>query len=95
MRNLSLFGSVELTKNADPDKYKCSGFSIGFDSCSEFSFIYGSLGGKVHFFGTDISSSMHNNNKNKNILIFGEGPTKALDGTSLIAEAKYPNNFTQ
>ena len=26
-----LFGSVTLTKNADPDKYKYSGYEIGFD----------------------------------------------------------------
>ena len=32
-----LFGSVNLTKNADPGKYKCSGYSIEFDSRSEFS----------------------------------------------------------
>ena len=31
-----LFGSVNLTKNADLDKYKYSGYSIGFDSRSEF-----------------------------------------------------------
>ena len=34
-----LFRSVKLTRNADLDKYKYSGYSIGFDSCSEFSFI--------------------------------------------------------
>ena len=27
-----LFESLELTKNTDPDKYKYSGYSIGFDS---------------------------------------------------------------
>ena len=27
-----LFGSVKLTKNADPDKYKYSGYGIRFDS---------------------------------------------------------------
>ena len=32
-----LFGSVKLTKNADTDKYKYSGYSIGFDSNSAFS----------------------------------------------------------
>ena len=31
-----LFGSVKLTKNADLDEYKYSGYGIGFDSCSEF-----------------------------------------------------------
>ena len=29
-----LFGSAEVTKNADPDKYKYSGYSIGFISHS-------------------------------------------------------------
>ena len=33
-----LFSSVKLTKNADPDKYKYSGYGIGFDSRSEFVF---------------------------------------------------------
>ena len=32
-----LFGSVKLTKNADPDKYSYSGYGIGFDFCSYFS----------------------------------------------------------
>ena len=31
-----LFGSVKVTKNADPDKYKYSSYNKGFDSCSEF-----------------------------------------------------------
>ena len=30
-----LFGSVKLIKNADPDKHKYSGCSIGFDSRSK------------------------------------------------------------
>ena len=31
-----LFGSLNLTKNADPDKYKYSGYGISFDSRSDF-----------------------------------------------------------
>ena len=42
--NNCLFGSVELIKNVDPDKYKCSGYGIGFDFRSEFSFSDGSMG---------------------------------------------------
>ena len=38
----SLSGSVKLTKNADPDKYKYSGCNIGFDSRLELSFADGS-----------------------------------------------------
>ena len=33
-----LRGAVKLTKNADPDKYKYSGYSIRFNSRSEFLF---------------------------------------------------------
>ena len=32
--NNCLFGSVELTKNAEPDKYVHSSCGIGFDLCS-------------------------------------------------------------
>ena len=42
-----------------------------------------------------MSSYVHIDNKNKNILILGEGPTQGLDDTTLAAEAKYPTNFTQ
>ena len=38
---------------------------------------------------------MHIDNKNKNILVLGEGPTLGLDNTTIIAEATYPINFTQ
>ena len=33
-----LFGVVSLTKNVDIDKYKNSGYGIGFDRKGEFSF---------------------------------------------------------
>ena len=33
-----LFGAVSLTKNADIDQYKYSGYGIGFDRKGEFSF---------------------------------------------------------
>ena len=39
-------------------------------------------GKKVITFGADISSSAHIDNKNKNILILGEGPTQVLDDTT-------------
>ena len=53
------------------------------------------MGKNVVIFGADISSSMHADNKNKHILILGEGPTQGLDDTTSTAEAKYPINFTQ
>ena len=42
-----------------------------------------------------MSSSVHIDNKNKDILILGKGPTQVLDDTTLTAEVKYPINFTQ
>ena len=42
-----------------------------------------------------MSSSVHVDNKGKDILILVEGPTQELDDTTLTAEAKYSINFTQ
>ena len=42
-----------------------------------------------------MSSYGNFDNKGKDILILGEGPTQGLDDTTLTAEAKYPINFTQ
>ena len=39
-----LFGAVILTKNADIEKYKYSGYGIGFDKRSSFSFPSGGFG---------------------------------------------------
>ena len=53
------------------------------------------MGRNVIIFGADMSSSVHVDNKNKDILILGEGSTQGLEDTILIAEAIYPINFTQ
>ena len=68
-----MFGAVKLTKNADPDKYKYSGYSIGFDSRLQFSLPDGSMGKNVIIFGVDMNSSGHIDIKKKNILILGKG----------------------
>ena len=90
-----LFGSINLTKNADRDKYIYATSGIGFNSRSEFSLPNGSVGKDVIIFGADMSSSLQIDNKGKDILIFVEGPTQELDDTRLRAKAKYPINFTQ
>ena len=88
-----LFGFVKLTKNADLDKYKCTSYGIGFDSRSEFLFTDGGFEKNVIIFGADMGSSVHVDNKGKDILILGEGPTQGLDDTTLTAESKYPTIF--
>ena len=42
----------------------------------------------------DMRSSVHVDNKNKDTVILGEGPTQGLDDTTLTGESKYPINFT-
>ena len=84
-----LFGSVSLTKNNDVDKYKCSGYGNGFDLRETFLFPDGSFAQNVIIFGIDMSSSVHVNNKTKNILILGEGVTQGLDDTTLTAEKSF------
>ena len=71
-----LFGSVKLTKNSDLDNYKYTGYGIGFDSRSEFLFTDGSYGKNVIISVANMSSYKHVDNKGKEILTLGEGPTK-------------------
>ena len=60
-----LFGAVTLTKNTDIDKYGYSGYGIGFDRRSSFSFPSGGFGQNIIIFGVDMSFSVHINNKKK------------------------------
>ena len=58
-----LFGTVNLTKNADIDKYRYSGYGIGFDRRSSFSFPGGAFHQNIIIFGVDMNSSIHIDNK--------------------------------
>ena len=69
-----------MTKNADIDKYSHSGYGIGFDRRSSFSFPGGGFGQNVLIFGADMSSSTHIDNKKKR--------------HTLTAEKIYLTNFT-
>ena len=82
-----------MAKNADPDKYIYSGYGIGLDSRSEVSL--------YHYFQNiiicevDMSSSVHIDNKDKDILTLGDGTTQGLDNTTLTAEDKYSIDFSR
>ena len=60
-----LLGAVTLTKNIDIDKYKYSGYGIGFDTHESFSFPGTGLGRNVIIFGVDMSSSTKTDNRKK------------------------------
>ena len=57
-----LFGAVRLTKNADIDRYKYSGYGIGLNRHGKFTFGNG-CGRNCIVFGADLSTSSHANNK--------------------------------
>ena len=42
-----------------------------------------------------MSSLVHIDDKNKDMLILDEGPTQGIDDAALTAKAKYPISFTQ
>ena len=79
-----MFGPVTLTKKADVDSYGYSGYGIGSDRKSSFSFPGGGFGQNVLIFGADMSSSVHIDNKKKDILVLGKGPTQGLEHTLTI-----------
>ena len=82
-----------MTKNADIDKYGYSGYGTEFDRRSSFSFSGGRFGQNVLIFGADMSSSANIDNKKKDMLVIGAGPTQRLEHT-LTAEKIYKINFT-
>ena len=88
-----LFDAVTLSKNADIEKYKYSGYGIEFERRSSFSFPSGGFGQNVLIFGADVSTSAHIDNKKKDILVLGRGPTQELEST-LTTEKMYSVNFT-
>ena len=62
-------------------KNRYSGYGIGFDRRSVFSFPGGGFGQNLLIFGVDMSSSAHIDNKKKYILVIGKGPTQGLEHT--------------
>ena len=88
------FGAVKLTKNPDIDKYEYSEYGIGFDRRGQFSFGDG-FGQNVIIFGADVSSSVHANNKTRNILVLGKDFIQGIDNTTIYAEKMYSINFTK
>ena len=89
-----LFGAINLTKNSDIDKYKYGGYGIDFDSKGTFSHPTGNFGQNAIIFGADMSSSAHDNNKTRNILVLGKDFIQGIDGTAIYAEKMYSINFS-
>ena len=72
----SLFGAVTLVKNSDFSKIGNTGYGIGFDRGTTFSFRGDGFGYNVLIFGVDMSSLSHIDNKKKDILVLRKGLTQ-------------------
>ena len=89
-----LFGAISLTENAVINKYKYSGYGIGFDRHWSFSTPGIGLEQNAIIFGVDKSSSTKIDNRKKDILILGKDSIQGLEHT-LSAEKMYSINFTE
>ena len=97
----ALFGSMQITKNADISKYNYKGYGICFDESEEFThvrkkgnFNYTTDGINVIIFGVDMSFSKHVNNKANNIYVMGKDYIKKINDNTIYAEKMYYRNFT-
>ena len=90
-----LFGSIQITKNADTSKYEYKGYGICFDEGDTFSIGNIKNGKSVLIFGAHESSLTHTNNKANNIFVVGDGFVQGINDTTLYAEKIYSQNFTQ
>ena len=81
-----------MTKNADIDKYKYSGYGTGFDRYGFFSYPSGGTGRNVIIFGVDMSPSTKIDNRKKYILILGKGPAQGLEHTLSAEKINSENN---
>ena len=91
----ALFGSIQITKNAETSKYKYEGYGICFDEGGTFSIGNITNGRNVLIFGVHESSLTHANNKANNIFVMGDGFVQGINDTTLYAEKIYSQNFTQ
>ena len=78
-----LFGAVSVTKNADIGKYKYFGYGIGFDRRGAYLLPSSRFGRNLMIFGVDMRSSVHVNDKDKDVSILGRCPTQGLGEHSL------------
>ena len=97
----SLFGAMQITKNADISKYNYKGYGICFDGRREFAHIRKrgnfndtTMARNVLIFGVDMSFSKHANNKRNNIYVMGKDYVQRINDTTLYAEKIYYRNFT-
>ena len=97
----TLFGTIEITKNANISKYKYKGYGISFDESESFThvrkegnFNHTTLARNVIIFGVDMGFSKHANNKANNIYVMGKDYITKINDTTIYTEKMFYRNFT-
>ena len=97
----ALFGAMQITKNADTNKYNYKGYGICFDKSKELTharkrgnFNDTTSARNAIMFGVDMSFSKHANNKRNNIYVMGKDCVQRINDTTIYAEKMYYRNFT-
>ena len=83
-----------MTKHADIDQHRYSGYEIGFDRHGFYSHLSGGISRNVINFGVDMSLSTKIDSRKKDVLILGKGPTQGLQH-ALSTEKTYSIDFTK
>ena len=96
----TLLSSLKVTKDVNTSHCGYSGYGIGFDSGSSFSFGNSISAKNVIIFGCDISFSIHNNNRQKNIDALGKDfkqgvSSKSGSSRTIYAEKLYKTKITE
>ena len=91
---------MQITKNADTNKYHYKGYGICFDESEQFSHTI-TEGGRAHttlariviIFGADMSFSKQANNKRNNIYVKDKDYIQRINDTTKYTEKIYYRNF--
>ena len=86
---------MQITKDANTDKYKYKGYGICFDEGGLFRIGNINNGRNVIIFGVHENSVILSNNKANNIFMIGDAFVQGINDTTLYAEKMYSQNFTQ
>ena len=89
-----LFGGIKLAKNTALINMNTQAMKLNLIQKGNFLHSSGTTGVNMILFGANMSSSVHANNKTKDVLILGEGFIQGLEDITLYGEKMYSVNFT-
>ena len=97
----TLFGAMQIIKNAATSKYDYKGYGICFDEGGQFGhtitdggFAHTTNARNILIFGVDMSFSVHATNRANHIYVMGKEFVQGINDTTIYAEKSFYRNFT-